>query len=257
MLRMMAMSITGVLCTFAVALVIGRVYLVNIVGELSQPSTRHVTDTYFVVFGTAMTSSAGLLFAFMNTSSTYWAFGFPAAVFSVFGADLVFAAGLIFVAQVSLPHEQSLAGALFQTMTQVSLSQAPGLQCQVYRAIQIGTSFGLTITTIVFNRINARDSRQMNVKTTYSVTTPPRSGHITAYRAAQWTTFALALFCQRIIPLSLPLSFSYVISFSGALLAAIFLRGVGIIGHSGKDKTHKMNLSDSTLNRVEAVTLVS
>jgi hypothetical protein len=132
MLRMMAMSITGVLCTFAVALVIGRVYLVNIVGELSQPLTCHVTDTYFVVFGTVMTSSAGLLFALMNTSSTYWAFGFPAAVFSVFGADLVFAAGLIFVAQVSLPHEQSLAGALFQTMTQVSLSQAPGLQCQVY-----------------------------------------------------------------------------------------------------------------------------
>jgi hypothetical protein len=68
----------------------------------------------------------------MNASSTYWAFGFPAAVFSVFGADFVFAAGTIFVAKVSLPHEQSLAGALFQTMTQVRLSQAPGPRCQHY-----------------------------------------------------------------------------------------------------------------------------
>lgn len=38
----------------------------------------------------------------------------------VFGADFVYAAGTIFVAKIVLPHEQSLAGGLFQTMTQVS-----------------------------------------------------------------------------------------------------------------------------------------
>jgi hypothetical protein len=55
----------------------------------------------------------------INTSSVYWAFGFPAAICSVIGADFVFAAGTIFVAKIALPHEQSLAGGLFQTMTQV------------------------------------------------------------------------------------------------------------------------------------------
>jgi len=69
-----------------------------------------MADIYHAVFGTIFTGSAGLLFALINPSSTYWAFGFPAAVISVFGADFVFAAGTIFVAKVALPHEQSLAG---------------------------------------------------------------------------------------------------------------------------------------------------
>ena len=60
-----------------------------------------------------------MLFAVINTHAPYWAFGFPAAILSVVGADFVFAAGTLFVAKISLPHEQSLAGALFQTMTQV------------------------------------------------------------------------------------------------------------------------------------------
>ena len=73
-----------------------------------------------LVAGTALTAAANLLFAVIRVSSPYWAFGFPAAILSVFGADFVFAAGTLFVAKISLPHEQSLAGALFQTMTQVS-----------------------------------------------------------------------------------------------------------------------------------------
>jgi hypothetical protein len=71
------------------------------------------------VFGTSFTGLAALLFALINPSSLYWAFGFPAPIVAVFGADFVFAAGTLFVAKVSLPHEQSLAGGLFQTLTQV------------------------------------------------------------------------------------------------------------------------------------------
>ena len=55
----------------------------------------------------------------MDTRITYWAFGFPAATIVVVGADFVYAAGTLFIAKISLPHEQSLAGGLFQTMTQV------------------------------------------------------------------------------------------------------------------------------------------
>lgn len=71
------------------------------------------------VAGTALTAVASLLFAVVDDSAPYWAAGFPSAIISVVGADFVFASGTLFVAKFSLPHEQSLAGALFQTMTQV------------------------------------------------------------------------------------------------------------------------------------------
>lgn len=74
------------------------------------------------VAGTLFTGCATLFFALIDEHGSYWAYGFPSAIFSVIGADFVFAAGTLFVAKVALPHEQSLAGALFQTMTQVSPS---------------------------------------------------------------------------------------------------------------------------------------
>lgn len=199
MLRLIPMTATGILCNFTVAMVVGRVSLVNI-----------------VVIGTVLTGSASLLFALIKTSSPYWAFGFPAAITSVFGADFVFAAGTIFVAKVSLPHEQSLSGALFQTMT------------------QIGTTFGLTISTIVFNKVVTRDSRHLGFSSTSSDTSAPRSAQLSGYRAALWTTFALALSCT--------------------LLAAVFLRGVGIVGHPSREEQEHKKLPESPQ---EADTIVS
>ena len=84
----------------------------------STPSNRPPARPPAVV-GTLFTSFANVFFALIDPSAPYWAFGFPAAIFSVFGADFVFAAGTLFIAKVALPHEQSVAGALFQTMTQV------------------------------------------------------------------------------------------------------------------------------------------
>lgn len=78
-----------------------------------------MTNVPFKVFGTLITGCACVLFALINPSATYWAFGFPSTVMVVFGADFVFSAGTIFVAKIVFPHEQSLAGGLFQTMTQV------------------------------------------------------------------------------------------------------------------------------------------
>jgi hypothetical protein len=72
------------------------------------------------VLGTSLTASANIFFAVVKPSQTYWAYGLPSAILSVFGADFVFSAGTLFIAKVALPHEQSVAGALFQTMTQVS-----------------------------------------------------------------------------------------------------------------------------------------
>jgi len=130
--------------------------------------------------GTLATAIACLLFAVINPKATYWAFGFPAAVLTVVGADFVFTAGTLYVAKISLPHEQSLAGASFQTM------------------IQLGTSAGVTISTVVFNRVKSHLEAE-------------GGDMIRSYRAAQWTTCAFGLL--------------------GATLSLVFFRGVGVPGH--------------------------
>jgi hypothetical protein len=56
----------------------------------------------------------------IDPTATYWAFCFPATVIVVFGADFVYSSGTIFIANNALPQERSVAGALFQTMTQAS-----------------------------------------------------------------------------------------------------------------------------------------
>ncbi|TDL21101.1 MFS general substrate transporter [Rickenella mellea] len=181
-LRMLPMAVTGLLCNFIVALVIGRLDVVVL-----------------VVIGTVFTGIACLLFAIINPTSAYWAFGFPAAITSVFGADFVFASGTLFIAKISLPHEQSLAGGLFQTLT------------------QLGTAFGLAITTIVHNRVLRREALKLGFDTTQPLQGAPAPAQLKSYRAAQWAAFAFPIF--------------------GAVLAVVFLRGVGVVGHkepSGK-----------------------
>jgi len=180
MVRFIPQSVTGLICNFLVAV-----------------SVSQVPAVYLIVLGTLSTATANLLFAVIRTSAPYWTFGFPAAVISVFGADFVFASGTLFVAKISLPHEQSLAGALFQTMT------------------QLGTSFGLAITTIIFNSVLKKESRRVGIEVNLSGTNAPRFAQLKAYRAAMWGGFAFGVF--------------------GALLAAVFLMSVGIVGHTSID----------------------
>ncbi|KAI0767927.1 major facilitator superfamily domain-containing protein [Irpex lacteus] len=180
MIRFLPMFVTGMLCNITIALFVGRVRAV-----------------FLIVLGTICTACCGLLFAVINPASTYWAFGFPAAIVVVVGGDFVFAAGTLFVAKISLPHEQSLTGALFQTMT------------------QLGASFGLAITTIVFNSTLLRQSARQGVRANMSGTNAPKDAQLEAYKAAMWTAFAFGMF--------------------GALLAAVFLRSVGVVGHSKQD----------------------
>ena len=124
------------------------------------------------VIGTLLTGASNLLFALVNPASPYWAFGFPAAILTVFGADFVFATGTLFTAKVCLPHEQSLGGALFQTLT------------------QIGTAFGLAISTVVYN---ARVQTETQASGGGSTATVGAKGTgLQAYKDAMWTGFAFA-----------------------------------------------------------------
>lgn len=75
--------------------------------------------------GTLCTGFASVLFALSDPSATYWAFEFPSTVMVVFGADFVYSSSALFIANTVFPHEQSLAGGLFQTMTRVSSEKCP------------------------------------------------------------------------------------------------------------------------------------
>ncbi|KAI0761550.1 efflux transporter [Trametes elegans] len=176
MVRLLPMCVTGVLCNVIVALVVGRIPVV-----------------FLIAIGTLFTGLANLLFAVIDPAATFWTFGFPAAVLSVFGADFVFATGTLFVARVCLPHEQSVGGALFQTLTQV------------------GTAFGIALATIVFDTTLDEQGRKEGVVVDKAGANAPRTAQLVAYKDAMWTGCAFGL--------------------CGSILAAVFLRKAGIVGH--------------------------
>ncbi|TRM64811.1 major facilitator superfamily domain-containing protein [Schizophyllum amplum] len=175
-IRFIPMTVTGILCNVFVAFVVSRVSIV-----------------WLMTFGTLITSAASLLFANIIPSAPYWAFGFPASICCVFGADFVFSGGTLFVAKLSQGHEQSVSGALFQTM------------------IQLGTSMGIAVSTVVYDRVLASRATAMGVTLNEQHSNAPRPAQLDAYHAAQWTAFAFGALA--------------------ALLALLFLRGVGIVGH--------------------------
>ncbi|KAG5636878.1 hypothetical protein H0H81_006540 [Sphagnurus paluster] len=153
-LRLLPMFVSGVICNILVAAVVD-----------------YAPVLYLIVIGTAGTSLASLLFAVINPNTVYWAFGFPGAVVAVIGADFVFASGTLFIAKVAEPHEQSLAGALFQTMTQVSRLSPPSH----------GGSTGVALLNVV--------TRQQAATGWGSETLPP----LESYQAAQWGAFAFGV----------------------------------------------------------------
>ncbi|KAF8331579.1 major facilitator superfamily domain-containing protein [Amanita rubescens] len=178
MLRFVPTAVSGVLLNIVIGLTIHR-----------------VTAVWLLGIGTFGTALASILFAVIIPGAPFWAFGFPGAIFSVFGADFVFASGSLYVAKIVKPQEQSLAGAMFTTMT------------------QLGSAIGLTVTTIIFNRVLARDSRKLGVILDANQENAPRSAQLKAYQAAQWGGFC---FCM-----------------IATILVIIFFRNVGIIGAKG------------------------
>ncbi|KAG1789251.1 major facilitator superfamily domain-containing protein [Suillus plorans] len=188
MLRFIPMFVVGCLCNVLVAMFVGKLPLI-----------------VFAVSGTLLTASAAVLFALIDPTVTYWAFGFPSAVLVVFGADFVYSSGTIFIAKIALPHERSVAGAMFQTMA------------------QLGIAVGLAVSTLVFNIVVKNESADVGVTLNSAGTNAPRSAQLKGYRSAQWTCASFALMA--------------------ALLAALCLHGVGIVGdkktlqHTASNKT--------------------
>ena len=121
--RFLPMSTSGIMCNILVGFVAVRVPIVWLIGELVLVTLKTLLLTYgtHVGLGSAATATACLLFAIIDPSTTYWAYAFVASIASVMGCDFTFSAGTLFIAKSSPPHEQSVAAALFSTMTQVRL----------------------------------------------------------------------------------------------------------------------------------------
>jgi len=181
MVRFLPMVITGFILNVVVGILVG---LIDIL--------------WLLVFGTISTGSACLLFALIDPNAVYWAFGFPASILSVGGADFIFAAGSIFIARVAHPHEQSVAGGLFQAV------------------MQIGESFGLAVSTIVHNEVLMRDTARDGVAPSNDGSNAPPAAALNAFKAAQWTGFGFAM--------------------AAMLLSIVFLRDVGIVGNRQANK---------------------
>ena len=158
--RMLPLLVVGIAAVAFIAFAIGRVNVV-----------------YIVATGTLMTGCANLLFAVVNPSAPFWAFGFPSACLVALGADFTFAAGTMFVAKVSLPHEQSVAGALFQAMS------------------QLGSAIGVSVSTIVFNGVLRAQSSLLGVTLDAQGDNAPRPAQLKAYKAAMWTGFSFGILC--------------------------------------------------------------
>ncbi|KAI5776553.1 drug resistance protein [Geopyxis carbonaria] len=158
-LRFLPTGIAGLLTTAASGYLLGR-----------APAAA------ILALGTAATATACLLMALpIPPAASYWAYGFPAMVLAVVGADTVYPCLALYTTSAMPRADQALAGGVFNTVAQV------------------GRAVGLALATVVdeavrgHGRRGGRDGRD------------GRDGRerlarlLSAIRAAQWVNFALAV----------------------------------------------------------------
>ena len=196
-LRLTPAFVSGILCNVFVGLMAARIPIVWLLGV-----------------GTLSTTTACLLLALINPSTTYWAFAFPATCLVVIGADFIFSAGSLFIAKFALPHEQSLAGALFNTMT------------------QLGTAVGVTVSTIVFDSVARRAGAEKD--------------NLIAYHAAQWTTFTFGSIGKS---LPEPMKDHLISKCSlASIIGVVAFRGMGAAGARGPPRSSSMSIIEKAVD---------
>jgi len=162
-----------------------------IVAAIVAPLLSRIPTQYFLLFGNLAVSLASLLFAVpIDPRTTYFAYGLPAMVLSVMGADTTWPSLTLFTSHCLSPQDQALGGALINAVGQV------------------GRSIGLAISTTAQTAVMARE-RNVPVQKVGEVK-PWDEPSLLGLRAANWTTFALGI-CS-------------------LLVVAVAFRGTGIIG---------------------------
>ncbi|KAL5116379.1 hypothetical protein ACEQ8H_005727 [Pleosporales sp. CAS-2024a] len=158
-----------------------------------------VRGDYMLIFSTLCVGISSLLFAIaIPEHTTYWAYGFPAMVLSVCGADTLFPVLTLFVAKTLPPEDASLGGALITAVG------------------QIGRSIGLAIVTAVQTGILAKE-KGVSVE---------RVGN-EGYNSQHWDE-ALKLSIRGAA------WFNFGIGVASTIVVVFFVRGIGIIGGKGK-----------------------
>ncbi|KAI3332362.1 major facilitator superfamily transporter [Xylariaceae sp. AK1471] len=177
-LRFIPTGVTGILVAFIVSHLISRV----------------PTWILLLCGNTAMSISCLLFAVPLPRNTSYFAFGLPAFILSVIGADCAWPCLTLFTSR-SLPQEdQALGGGL------INASAA------------VGRAIGLAIDTAIQTAVLARE-RGVSVEHSGKITQwDPAS--IASIRAANWFNFALGIFCLVVV-------------------SAAF-RGTGIVGRSEK-----------------------
>lgn len=176
-LRFIPTGVTGVLTAFIVSQFIARV------------------PTYLILlFGNGCVSISCILFAApIPPTTTYFAYGLPAMVLSVLGADTTWPCMTLFTSHALSQQDQALGGALVNSMG------------------QIGRSVSLAIATAIQTAVMAKQ-RGLAVQDAGPVIAWDDAS-LRGIQAANWFNFSLA-----------------VVSMAVAVLA---FRGAGIVGKAG------------------------
>jgi hypothetical protein len=149
-----------------------------------------------LVFGNISVALSCLLFAIpIPPDTSYFAFGFPAMILSVIGADITWPCLTLFVSKSVPQADQALGGALINACG------------------QIGRALGLAITTALQTSVMARE-RGVSVEDSGKVL-PWDAPSLVGLRAAEWFNCGLALVC--------------------VLIAGLAFRGTGIVGKVEKE----------------------
>jgi len=110
--------------------------LAVIVAFITAHILSRIRGDVILTWGTICLSISSLLFAIpISPSTIYWAYGFPAMVLSVCGADTLYPTLTLFTAK-SLPAEdQALGGALINSVGQVGRALGLALSTAVQTAV--------------------------------------------------------------------------------------------------------------------------
>ncbi|KAB8303005.1 hypothetical protein EYC80_006311 [Monilinia laxa] len=119
-LRYIPLGIFGILTTFCSGYLLAR-----------------VNGNYILIFGLTSAMIANILFAVpIPPSTSYFAFGLPAMSLAAFGADTVYPCLGLFTTQ-SLPRkDQSVAGAMFQTMAAMGRAMPLPITSAIQQSVQ-------------------------------------------------------------------------------------------------------------------------
>lgn len=173
-LRFLPTGVVGIIAIFIVSQILSKVKVY-----------------YILMWGMLCSAVACLLFAVpIPAGTTYWAFGFPAMCLSVLGADALFPALLLFIAQ-SLPKEdQALGGATINCVGQV------------------GRAIGLAICTAI--QVAVQSSKESGSSAVTGNGSVGNHAYLSGLRGALWFNFGTAI--------------------AGFLVVAATFRGTGKVG---------------------------